>query len=82
MTLTATTGVREYDSTENFDADGSRLKLFELTDDSAGRQFSQEVRFALRGDERFEGFAGANYFREQGKQRYTISPPISLDTGQ
>ena len=73
VTLTATTGVRNYDSTENADIDGSRLKLFELTDDSAGRQFSQEVRLALRGNARFDGFVGANYFREQGSQRYTLA---------
>src|SRR4051812_36507268 len=37
--VTSTTGWREYDAFENFDADGSRLYLLEFAEDSRGRQF-------------------------------------------
>jgi outer membrane receptor protein involved in Fe transport len=71
--LTTITGVRDYDSSERLDADGSRLKLLELSDDSSGHQFSQEVRLNLRRSDRFAGSVGANYFRERGRQRYGLS---------
>jgi outer membrane receptor protein involved in Fe transport len=71
--LTTITAVRDYDSSERLDADGSRLRLLELTDDSAGHQFSQEVRLNLRGNDRLAGFLGASYFRERGNQHYGIS---------
>src|SRR5690606_7820955 len=43
-TLTSITGLREFDSHEEFDSDGSRFFLLELSDRSTGKQFSQEVR--------------------------------------
>ena len=67
--LTATTGWRQYDSYENFDADGSRLFLLEFAEDSRGRQFSQEVRVNFNGGGRFTGFAGMSYFSESGVSR-------------
>ncbi|RRJ94349.1 TonB-dependent receptor [Opitutaceae bacterium TAV4] len=72
--ITSTTAWREFDSTDNYDADGSRLNLIELTDKSTGRQFSQEFR--LRYDDAgvtpFSGSAGLGYFYEEGKQRLTL----------
>jgi len=67
--LTAITGWREYDSYENFDADGSRLYLLEFAEDARGRQFSQEVRVNFNNGGRFTGFAGASYFHENGATR-------------
>ncbi|MSU48719.1 MAG: TonB-dependent receptor [Opitutus sp.] len=67
--LTATTGWRQYDSFENFDADGSRIYLLEFAEDSRGRQFSQEVRVNFNDGGRFTGFAGASYFSESGVSR-------------
>ncbi len=67
--LTGITGWREYDSYEDFDADGSRLYLLEFAEDARGRQFSQEVRFNFAGPGRFTGFAGASYFHETGSAR-------------
>lgn len=68
--LTAITGWREYDSFEQFDADGARIYLLEFAEDSRGRQFSQEFRlnFNPHGG-RFTGFAGASYFHESGSTR-------------
>ncbi len=72
LTLTALTGVRDYDSLERLDADGSNLKLFELSDRSSGHQFSQEVRLNVSADDRFAGFIGASFFRERSSQRYGL----------
>jgi iron complex outermembrane recepter protein len=66
--ITSITGWREFDSYEDFDADGSRLALLEMAVDTRGRQFSQEVRATFeRG--RFAGFAGASWFREDNSSR-------------
>lgn len=67
--LTAFTGWREYDSFEDFDADGARIHLLEFAEDARGRQFSQEVRLNFHGGGRFTGFAGVSYFRETGETR-------------
>jgi outer membrane receptor protein involved in Fe transport len=69
VSLTSITGWRQYDSYENFDADGSRLPLLEFAEDSRGRQFSQEVRVNFNDGGRFTGFAGAGWFSENGASR-------------
>lgn len=71
-TFTSTTGWREYDSFDTFDGDGSRLYLLELADDAHGRQFSQEFRLNYAAD-RVAGFAGVNFFREQGTDRAMLA---------
>ncbi|MFO1451308.1 MAG: TonB-dependent receptor [Opitutaceae bacterium] len=67
--LTSTTGWREYDSMEEFDADGARIHLLEFAEDAQGRQFSQELRFNYDLGRRLTGFAGVSYFYEDGVQR-------------
>jgi len=69
VSLTSTSGWRQYDSYENFDADGSRLPLLEFAEDSRGRQFSQEIRVNFNDGGRFTGFAGASFFGESGASR-------------
>lgn len=71
-TLTGITGVREFDSHEEFDADGSRLFLLALSDRSTGEQFSQELRANFDRGGSFAGFVGVNYFREKGNQRISL----------
>ncbi len=71
-TLTSITGVREFASHEEFDADGSRFFLLELSDRSTGKQFSQELRANYDRGGRFAGFVGLNYFREDGDQRISL----------
>ncbi len=71
-TLTSVTGAREFDSHEEFDADGSRIFLLELSDRSKGDQFSQEFRFNYDRGGAFAGFVGVNYFREKGTQRISL----------
>ena len=67
--VTAITGWRQYDSYENFDADGSRIYLLEFAEDAGGRQLSQEVRVNYDGGGKFTGFAGAGWFAESGSAR-------------
>ena len=69
VSLSSITGWREYDSSENFDADGSRLPLLEFAEDSRGRQFSQELRVNLTDGQRLNGFVGAGWFNESGASR-------------
>jgi iron complex outermembrane receptor protein len=76
--LTTITGWREYDSFEQFDADGAGIHLLEFAEDARGRQFSQEVRFSYDDDGRFTGFAGAGWFSENGTARV----PFSTDERQ
>jgi len=68
-TLSSTTGWREFDSTEEFDADGSQANLLEFAEIAEGRQFSQEIRFNYDAGGHFRGFAGASWFDESGSQR-------------
>lgn len=72
-TLSTVTGWRRFDSTEEFDADGSQADLLEFAEIAEGRQFSQEVRFQYDGGGRFRGFAGASWFDESGSQRVPFS---------
>ncbi|MBD9478403.1 TonB-dependent receptor [Pseudoxanthomonas sp. PXM02] len=66
-TLDTISGWRSFDSHEEFDADGSRLKAMEFAEIAEGDQFSQEVRFNFDNDT-FAGFFGASYFVEDGSQ--------------
>jgi iron complex outermembrane receptor protein len=67
--LSAITGWRDYDSLEQFDADGAGIHLLEFAEDARGRQFSQEVRLNYDAGGRFTGFAGAGWFSERGTAR-------------
>lgn len=70
--MTSITGWREYDSHEEFDADGARIFLLEFAEDTRGRQFSQELRFNFANGGRFTGFAGAGWFHETGTARVPL----------
>jgi outer membrane receptor protein involved in Fe transport len=68
-TLSTITGWRQFESLEQFDADGSQLNALEFAEDAQGDQFSQEVRFNFDGGGAFRGFAGFSYYQEDGFQR-------------
>ncbi|MCD9029351.1 TonB-dependent receptor [Luteimonas sp. BDR2-5] len=72
-TLSTITGWRRFDSTEQFDGDGSQAYLLEFAEIAEGRQLSQEVRFNYDAGGRFRGFAGASWFDESGSQRVPFS---------
>ncbi len=76
LTFTSITGYRKFDSLEIFDADGSALFYLEFAEDARGDQFSHESRVTFTSD-KFRGFAGVNYFREDGTQ----AVPFSTDEG-
>ncbi|WP_158636303.1 TonB-dependent receptor [Aerolutibacter ruishenii] len=91
-TLSTITGWREFDSHEEFDADGSQLYLLEFAEIAKGRQTSQEVRFNYDGGGAFRGFFGGSWFDESGSQRVPfstderslyalLSPTLSAATG-
>ena len=67
-TLSTTTGLRRFNSTESFDADGSQLDMLNFGNHSRSHQASQEIRFNFDNGGRFTGFMGANFFYENGSQ--------------
>lgn len=71
-TFTGIFGYREFDSLELFDVDGSQVPFIEFAEDTEGDQFSAELRLAYNNDGRFRGFAGVNYFHEEGYQRLPL----------
>ncbi|MBS7457961.1 TonB-dependent receptor [Coralloluteibacterium stylophorae] len=73
--LATITGWRDFDSVEEFDADGAQIHALEFAEDSQGRQVSHEFRFNYDGGGRFTGFGGLSYFHESGTQ----SVPFSTD---
>ncbi|MDR6991758.1 TonB-dependent receptor [Luteimonas sp. 3794] len=72
-TLSSITGWRRFDSTEQFDGDGSQVDLLEFAEIAEGRQFSQEIRFNYDAGGAFRGFAGVSAFDESGSQRVPFS---------
>lgn len=72
-TLNTITGLRGYNSDENFDADGTMLPLLKCTEHASGIQASQEVRFNYDAGKNLKGFVGASYFYESVKQRVTLN---------
>lgn len=67
--LSTISGVRAFDSLEEFDADGSQIFALEFAEDAEGTQYSQEFRFNFDGGGDFRGFTGLSVFREDGSQR-------------
>lgn len=72
-TLNTITGLRGYNSDENFDADGTYLPLLKCTEHASGIQASQEVRLNYDGGKNLKGFIGASYFFESVKQGVTLN---------
>jgi outer membrane receptor protein involved in Fe transport len=69
LSLNSITAYREFDSYELFDADGTVAPALTFAEDAFGKQFSQELRLNLEGNDKFEGFFGASYFYEDGFQK-------------
>ncbi|QHL91544.1 TonB-dependent receptor [Sphingomonas changnyeongensis] len=70
--LTTVNGYRQFDSLEVFDADGSAAWYLEFAEEARGWQFNHELRLSYTSDT-FRGFAGWNYFHEDGSQRVPFS---------
>lgn len=68
LNFTAITAYREFDAYESFDADGTAAPALWLAENSYGQQFSQELRWSYHEGTTLSGFAGANFFYENGYQ--------------
>lgn len=73
LSLGSITGWRTFDSTEEFDADGSQVNVLEFAEIAKGRQMSQELRLDFDAGGAFRGFAGVSWFDESGSQRVPFS---------
>jgi len=70
--LTSTSAFRDVDSLNEFDADGSRLFLFEFREQSYDRQLSQEFRLDYDAGERLTGTIGSSILGSKGRQDVTL----------
>lgn len=68
LSLSTITGARSFESVEVFDPDGFSLPLLIFAEDAEGDQFSQEFRLNYDAGNRFKGFAGISYLKEDGRQ--------------
>lgn len=73
VSLTSITAYRKFNSDEAFDADGTAAPALFFHEEAEGKQFSQEFRLNFTLGERFEGFAGGNYFAENGSQHVPLT---------
>nr|MCU0791689.1 TonB-dependent receptor [Opitutaceae bacterium] len=71
-TIVSTSGWRELDGRNEFDADGSYLYLLEIGEEFKGRQFSQEVRAEYDAGERLSATLGANVVAKENRQPLTL----------
>ena len=71
--LSSTTGLRKFNSLEQFDADGSQVDMLNFAEHSKSHQASQELRLNYDGGGSFTGFFGANYFYENGSEAVPFS---------
>ncbi|CAM2901979.1 TonB-dependent receptor [Rariglobus hedericola] len=76
-TLTSTTGWRDVDAAEEFDADGSPLFLLEAGEYTQAHQFSHDVRLSYDADERFKSSIGAGVFWQKASQRLPLSSDLN-----
>ena len=71
--LSTTTGLRKFDSDENFNAGGSQLDILNFGNTQGSHQASQEIRFNFDNGGSFTGFVGSNFFYENGHQTVPVS---------
>ena len=74
-TLSSTTAIRRFNSSEVFDADGFSLPLLTAAEDAKARQTSQDLRINYDNQGKLNWFAGASYFEERGSQ----GVPLQID---
>jgi len=67
LTLTSISAYRNFESNEEFDADGTQAYLFEFAEQAKGHQFSQEVRLNWKANDNWDGFIGANMFYQKAE---------------
>jgi iron complex outermembrane receptor protein len=72
ISMTAITGYRTVAAASVFDSDGTKARSLAFDGNIDYSQISQELRFNYNGN-RFSGFAGANYFHEDGNISFDLS---------
>ncbi|MBW8323783.1 MAG: TonB-dependent receptor [Prolixibacteraceae bacterium] len=72
LSLTAITGYRSVNATSVFDSDGTKAMALAFDASVNYSQLSQELRLNYDG-KRFSGFAGANFFHEEGNLSYILT---------
>lgn len=72
ISMTAITGYRSVAATSVFDSDGTKARALAFDANVDYSQISQELRFNYNGN-RFSGFAGANFFHENGNIAFDLS---------
>ncbi len=65
ITLSSTTGFREFQNTNLFDPDGTSIQIIDATEDDDARTIFHEFRVSYDDGGRFRGFGGASYYREE-----------------
>jgi outer membrane receptor protein involved in Fe transport len=75
LSLTSTSGWRNFESFETFDPDGFQYPIFIGGAGVKGIQWSEELRLNFEVGSRVSGFFGASYFEESGSQR----APLQFD---
>jgi outer membrane receptor protein involved in Fe transport len=78
LSVTSTTGYRDFNSLEVFDPDGSAFNIFIFAEDATSRQISSDIRFNYDNSGRFTGFVGGGVFFEEGEQRV----PLGFGVGE
>lgn len=73
--LTSITAYRSFDAYEAFDADGTAAPALWIAEEALGKQLSQEIRASYNNLQGFSGFAGINFFWEDGSQ----ATPLETD---
>jgi len=72
--LTSTTSLYNNNVDHRWDGDGSIAPAIDMAEYVDAHQFTQELRYNFRLNDRFEGFAGASFWRENVNQRYWFGP--------
>ena len=68
--FTSVTSYRSNNSFEIWDGDGTAADAINMSEDISAKQFTQELRLNFNLGSRFEGIAGASFWREKVKQDY------------
>ena len=74
LDFTSITGVRAFKTKENFDIDGTMLRIVDGRETTQGFQASEELRFNwTTTGKKLSGFFGASYFYERNQHNYEFS---------
>lgn len=72
-TLSSTTGLRKYNSDENFNASGTQAPTLQFGNSQGEHQISQELRLNYDSGGRFTGFFGVDFFYSNAHQTVPIN---------